>query len=115
MGRDGRRPARALGGTAKTVASGLEAGSGSALADGRYRAALLSVVRGGDRIPPPNRSREHQALPDPTPSEQDITTTAAILRAAKIVHIPVVDHVIVPGQPLRYHSMLDRGTLPSAD
>jgi DNA repair protein RadC len=52
---------------------------------------------------------------DPSPSEQDITTTAAIMRAAKMVDIPMVDHVIVTRQPLRYHSMLDRGTLPSAD
>jgi DNA repair protein RadC len=52
---------------------------------------------------------------DPTPSEQDITTTAAIMRAAKTVGIPVVDHVIVTRVALRYHSMLDRRTLPTLD
>lgn len=52
---------------------------------------------------------------DPTPSEQDITTTAAIMRAAKIVGIPVVDHVIVTRNPGRYHSMEAGGTLPRAD
>jgi DNA repair protein RadC len=52
---------------------------------------------------------------DPSPSAPDITTTAAIMRAAKIVGIPLVDHVIVTRHVLRYHSMLDRGTLPCLD
>jgi len=52
---------------------------------------------------------------DPSPSEQDLTTTATIMRAAKTVGIPVVDHVIVTRHAIRYHSMLDRGTLPKLD
>jgi len=52
---------------------------------------------------------------DPSPSHQDLTTTEAIARAAKTVGIPVLDHVIVTRQAGRYHSMLDRGTLPQVD
>jgi DNA repair protein RadC len=52
---------------------------------------------------------------DPSPSEPDITTTAAILHAAKTIAIPILDHVIVTRNPHRYHSMLDRGTLPCID
>jgi DNA repair protein RadC len=46
---------------------------------------------------------------------KDITTTAAILRAAETIAIPVVDHVIVMREADRYQSMLDRSTLPSID
>jgi DNA repair protein RadC len=49
---------------------------------------------------------------DPTPSPEDLTTTANIMRAAKILCVPVLDHVIVTRQGRRYHSMFDRGTLP---
>jgi DNA repair protein RadC len=49
---------------------------------------------------------------DPAPSDQDLTTTAHIMRAAKVLTIPMLDHVIVTRDPSRYHSMLDRGTLP---
>ena len=48
---------------------------------------------------------------DPSPSQDDITTTAKIMRAAEILTIPVVDHVIVTRDSARYHSMLERGTL----
>jgi DNA repair protein RadC len=34
------------------------------------------------------------------------------MRAAKVLTIPMLDHVIVTRDPSRYHSMLDRGTLP---
>jgi hypothetical protein len=34
------------------------------------------------------------------------------MRAAETVGIPVVGHVIVTRVALRYHSMLDRRTLP---
>jgi hypothetical protein len=37
------------------------------------------------------------------------------MRAARTVGIPVVDHVIVTRLVIRYHSMLDRGTLPELD
>ncbi len=52
---------------------------------------------------------------DPTPSPEDLTTTAHLMRAAKIVTVPIVDHVIVTRNESRYHSMLERGTLPSID
>ena len=49
---------------------------------------------------------------DPTPSSDDLTTTAQILRAGELLALPLIDHVIVTRDPLRYHSMLERGTLP---
>lgn len=52
---------------------------------------------------------------DPTPSTQDIETTGHIIRAGKVLCIPVLDHVIVTRNAQHYHSMLDRGTLPSVD
>jgi DNA repair protein RadC len=51
---------------------------------------------------------------DPSPSADDITTTAKIMRAGELLAVPVVDHVIVTRDPARYHSMLDRGTLPTS-
>jgi DNA repair protein RadC len=52
---------------------------------------------------------------DPTPSPEDLTTTANIMRAAKIRCVPVLDHVIVTRHERRYHSMFERGTLPRID
>ncbi|MGH7436525.1 MAG: JAB domain-containing protein [Polyangiaceae bacterium] len=52
---------------------------------------------------------------DPTPSGEDIATTAHIMRAGKILCLPAVDHVIVTRDPRRYHSMFERGTLPSIE
>jgi DNA repair protein RadC len=49
---------------------------------------------------------------DPTPSEEDITTTAKLMAAGKLVGIPVVDHVIVTKDSRRWHSMMARGTMP---
>jgi len=49
---------------------------------------------------------------DPSPSRDDIATTEAIMRAASIITIPVLDHIIVTRDEHRYHSMLDSGTLP---
>ncbi|MGH7294714.1 MAG: JAB domain-containing protein, partial [Polyangiaceae bacterium] len=46
---------------------------------------------------------------DPTPSAEDLTTTAKIMRACDVLGIPVLDHVIVTRDPSRYHSMVDRG------
>jgi len=51
---------------------------------------------------------------DPTPSADDLESTAAIIRAAAVVGVPVVDHVIVTRDERRYHSMYERGTLPRA-
>ena len=49
---------------------------------------------------------------DPTPSVEDLHATAAIMRVADVVGIPVVDHVIVTRDPVRYYSMHERGALP---
>ncbi len=50
---------------------------------------------------------------DATPSTEDIATTKHIMLAGKILCIPVLDHVIVTRNPHRYHSMFERGTLPT--
>jgi DNA repair protein RadC len=50
---------------------------------------------------------------DPTPSQEDIATTAKLMAAGKLLGIPVVDHVIVTRDSRRWHSMLSRGTMPS--
>lgn len=52
---------------------------------------------------------------DPTPSPQDLATTANLMQAANIIGIPVLDHVIVTRYPGRHHSMFDHGTLPRVD
>ena len=49
---------------------------------------------------------------DPSPSQDDISTTAWIMRAAEILTIPVVDCVTVTRDGARYYSMRERGTLP---
>jgi DNA repair protein RadC len=50
---------------------------------------------------------------DPTPSEQDITTTHRLIAAGAILGITVIDHIIVTRDSRRMHSMLSRGTLPA--
>ena len=50
---------------------------------------------------------------DPAPSAEDIATTKHIMIAGKILCIPVLDHLIVTRNPDRYHSMFERGTLPT--
>jgi DNA repair protein RadC len=50
---------------------------------------------------------------DPTPSSEDIATTAKLMAAGKLLGIPVIDHVIVTRDSHRWHSMLSRGTLPA--
>ena len=50
---------------------------------------------------------------DPTPSPEDLATTGHLMRAAKILCVPILDHVIVTRDARRYHSMFERGTLPS--
>jgi len=49
---------------------------------------------------------------DPTPSKEDIATTARLMAAGKLLGIPVMDHIIVTRDSRRFHSMLTRGTLP---
>jgi hypothetical protein len=34
---------------------------------------------------------------------------------AKVIGVPLLDHVIVTRDARRYHSMFERGTLPSVD
>jgi DNA repair protein RadC len=50
---------------------------------------------------------------DPTPSQEDIATTAKLMAAGRILGIPIVDHVIVTRDSRRWHSMHARGTLPT--
>ncbi|MGO9835095.1 MAG: JAB domain-containing protein [Polyangiaceae bacterium] len=50
-----------------------------------------------------------------TPSTEDLTTTAHIMRAGKILCLPVLDHIIVTRHEHCYHSMFERGTLPNID
>jgi DNA repair protein RadC len=50
---------------------------------------------------------------DPTPSPEDIATTANLMKAGEVLGIPVIDHVIVTRDASRWHSMQMRGTLPA--
>lgn len=38
---------------------------------------------------------------DPTPSEQDVDLTDKLLAAAKVVHIPVLDHLVLAGEDFK--------------
>ena len=49
---------------------------------------------------------------DPSPSAEDIATTAKLMAAGKVLGIPVLDHIIVTRDSRRWHSMATRGTLP---
>jgi len=49
---------------------------------------------------------------DPSPSPEDIATTAKLMAAGKVLGIPVVDHVIVTRDSRTWHSMSSRGTMP---
>ena len=46
---------------------------------------------------------------DPTPSREDIAVTARLVKAGKIMDIPVLDHVIIGRN--RYVSLKDKGLL----
>jgi DNA repair protein RadC len=50
---------------------------------------------------------------DPSPSAEDIATTAKLMAAGTLLGIPIVDHIIVTRDSRRFHSMLSRGTLPT--
>ena len=52
---------------------------------------------------------------DPTPTPEDLSTTAHLMRAASVIAIPIVDHIIVTRIESRYHSMFEQGTLPTLD
>jgi DNA repair protein RadC len=49
---------------------------------------------------------------DPTPSGDDITTTAKLIAAGRVLGIPVLDHIIVTRDSRHWHSMFTRGTFP---
>lgn len=51
---------------------------------------------------------------DPSPSAEDISFTARLIECARVIGVPVVDHVIVTRDERVYHSMLTCGTLPTA-
>jgi DNA repair protein RadC len=51
---------------------------------------------------------------DPTPSEQDITMTRAMVECANAVGVPMVDHVIIGGRGGGYSSLLDLGVIERA-
>lgn len=50
---------------------------------------------------------------DPTPSGEDVVMTAAVARAARIVGVPLVDHVVIAGG--RHASLLELGALDDDD
>jgi DNA repair protein RadC len=49
---------------------------------------------------------------NPTPSNEDITFTQRAVRAAEVLSLPIVDHVIVTRDPSCSHSMFEQGTMP---
>ena len=51
---------------------------------------------------------------DPTPSPEDLATTAKLMAAGKLLGIPVLDHIIVTRDSRISLSMASRGTLPAA-
>ena len=46
---------------------------------------------------------------DPTPSDEDYSVTDQLVKAGKIMDIPVLDHVIVGRR--KFYSMKDRGII----
>jgi DNA repair protein RadC len=48
---------------------------------------------------------------NPSPSDEDLEATRHIMRMARTIEIPVLDHVIVTRDPGRYHSMAGIGAL----
>jgi DNA repair protein RadC len=46
-----------------------------------------------------------------SPSDEDLEATRHVMRMARAVEIPVVDHVIVTRDRSRYHSMAAAGAL----
>ena len=90
---------------AHVVAIGGQHGIGTIEARTVFRAAIAACASGlvvGHNHP----------SGDPSPSPEDIATTAGLMTAGKVLGIPLVDHVIVTRDPGRWHSMATRGTLP---
>jgi DNA repair protein RadC len=48
---------------------------------------------------------------NPSPSEEDLEATRHVMRMARAIEIPVLDHVIVTRDPSRYCSMAAAGSL----
>lgn len=48
-----------------------------------------------------------------TPSDHDLSTTAKLMAAGRILGIPVLDHIIVTRDSRCWYSMHSRGTLPT--
>jgi DNA repair protein RadC len=93
---------------AHVIAIGGQHGIGTIEARTVFRAAITACAAGvllGHNHP----------SGDPTPSAEDLATTAKLMAAGKLLGIPVVDHIIVTRDSRRWHSMLTRGTLPSED
>jgi len=53
---------------------------------------------------------------DPTPSQHDLELTRNVERAAQVLNIPLLDHIVVAREPkgsIIYHSMFEAGELAS--
>jgi DNA repair protein RadC len=90
---------------AHVIAIGGQHGIGTIEARTVFRAAIAACASGvilGHNHP----------SGDPSPSAEDIATTAKLMAAGKLLGIPVVDHIIVTRDSRRWHSMSSRGTLP---
>jgi DNA repair protein RadC len=90
---------------AHVIAVGGQHGIGTIEARTVFRAAIAACASGvalGHNHP----------SGDPTPSQEDIATTAKLMAAGRVLGIPVVDHIIVTRDSRRWHSMLSRGTMP---
>lgn len=52
---------------------------------------------------------------DPTPSAEDMVATGNLVRAGRLLNMPVLDHIIVTRDAGRFYSMFDKDTLPKAE
>lgn len=90
---------------AHVIAVGGQHGIGTIEARTVFRAAITACASGvvlGHNHP----------SGDPTPSQEDIATTARLMTAGRVLGIAIVDHIIVTRDARKFHSMLSRGTLP---
>ncbi|WP_437594385.1 JAB domain-containing protein [Sorangium sp. So ce1000] len=70
-----------------------------------YRARSSGSISG-------TRAWHNRPAGDPMPSPEDIELTTAIKRAADLMSIPLVDHIIIGGRGRGFRSMLDLCTPP---
>ena len=90
---------------AHVIAVGGQHGIGTIEARTVFRAAITACASGlvlGHNHP----------SGDPNPSPEDISTTARLMAAGRVLGIPILDHIIVTRDSRISHSMLSRGTLP---